>query len=47
MNNNQNGEHSNRKGGTGENKENGTEVAKENKNKNTTPENEYKLNLLA
>jgi sporulation protein YlmC with PRC-barrel domain len=47
MNNNQNGEHSNRKGGTGENKENGTEVAKENKNKNTTPENDYKLNLLA
>jgi sporulation protein YlmC with PRC-barrel domain len=47
MNNNQNGEHSNRKGGTGENKENGTEVVKETKNKNTTPENDYKLNLLA
>ena len=47
MNNNQNGEQSNRKGGTGENKENGTEVVKENENKNMSPENDYKLNLLA
>ena len=49
MQNNQNGENTNKKDGSSNNKNNGTEVVKETDGENNNPssENEYKLNLLA